>query len=162
MYSQEGGTDIKWNSLYDHTSLFLCADDPRDTQIMTKIYIYIQNTNICSSQKYEEFSVEHITENVTNNMKTAIVVASSRREAAKLYGLYLKHSGILKHLGGNPCCVRVKISASANDHLGQCFKLWDTCNKIYAECFVSHKRVSYILYFRLLYVYVNICYVSLT
>ena len=33
-----------------------------------------------------------------------------------------------------------------NDHLGQCFKLWDACNKIYTECFVSHKRVSYILY----------------
>ena len=88
--------------------------------------------------------MEHITEKVPNKMTTAIVMASSRREAAKLYGLYLKHSGILKRLGGTPCRVRVKISASANDHLGQCFKLWDASTKIYAECFVSHKRVSYI------------------
>ncbi|XP_028396961.1 uncharacterized protein LOC114520904 isoform X2 [Dendronephthya gigantea] len=98
------------------------------------------NVNCCSLQKYEEFSVEHITENLANKMTTLKVMASTRREAAKLYGLYLKHSGILKHLSGNPCHVRVKISSSVTDHLGQCFKLWDACAKIYAECFVSPKR----------------------
>ena len=73
-------------------------------------------------------------------------MASTRWEAAKLYGLYLKHSGILKHLGGTPCRVQVKMCTSANDHLGQCFKLWDACTKIYAECFVSHNRVSYMFH----------------
>ena len=101
--------------------------------------------------------MEHINENVDQKMRTAVIMASTRREAAKLYGLYLKHSGILKHLGGTPCRVQVKISMS-NDHLGQCFKLWDACTKIYAECFVSHYRVSYMFYIYIKY----LPYVSLT
>ena len=78
-------------------------------------------------------------------------MASTRREEAKLYGLHLKHSGILKHLGRTPCRVQVKMCTSANDHLGQCFKLWDACTKIYAECFVSHNRVSYMFHIYIKY-----------
>ena len=52
------------------------------------------------------------------------IVAKCRREAAKMFGLVLKHYGILKHLGGTPCCVKVLLKL-CNDNVGQCFKLWD-------------------------------------
>ena len=68
------------------------------------------------------------------------IVANSRREAAKLYGLVLKHN--LKHLGGIPCRFQVVQKGNDNDHPDQCFKLWKVGNKVYVECFVTPKRVS--------------------
>ena len=92
--------------------------------------------------------VEHISENMSevegDKKKGLKIMANTSREAAKLYGLYLKHSGSLTKLGGIPCCVRVLQFSVVNDHLGQCFKLWDTGAKIYAECFISPKTVSYL------------------
>ena len=70
------------------------------------------------------------------------IAAVGRREAAKLYGLVLKHFGLLKHLGGNPCRVQVVKKGNDHDSPGQCFKLWDAGEKIYAECYISPKRVS--------------------
>ena len=48
------------------------------------------------------------------------IVAKSRREAVKMFGLVLKHYGIL-YLGGIPCGVKVVFKQkSCSDTYGQC------------------------------------------
>ena len=75
------------------------------------------------------------------------IVAKSRREAVKMFGLVLKHYGILKYLGGFLCCVKAVLKEkSCSDTYGQCFKLWDAEDTIYAECFMTPQRVRF-LYF---------------
>ncbi len=74
-----------------------------------------------------------------------MIAARSAREASKLYGLYLHHCGFLKPLGGIPCRVQAKQLESQEDILDNCFKLWNTGSKIYAECFIPPKMVNIIL-----------------
>ena len=64
------------------------------------------------------------------------------REAAKLYGLFLLHCGLLKPLGGSPCHVQVKNNKSREDCRGQCFRLWNAGEKIYTECYIPSRLVS--------------------
>ena len=69
------------------------------------------------------------------------ITGKCRREAAKLYGLVLDHTGILKNLGDEPCCVRVQLAKNL-DERGQHFKLWRATDRIYAETFISPQIVS--------------------
>ena len=70
------------------------------------------------------------------------IAAQTSREAAKLYGLYLLHCGLLKPLGRPPCHVQVKNVQNRADCSGQGFKLWNAGEKIYTECFVPSKQVT--------------------
>lgn len=71
------------------------------------------------------------------------VAAKTRREAAKLYGLVLRHRGILNPVaGGSPCIVNVREVGNNSDDQGQTFKAWFTEDKIYVECMIASKRVS--------------------
>ncbi len=94
---------------------------------------------------YQEFYVARIDE-----IDSMEIAAKCRREAAKLYGLLLKHHGLLKHLGRTPCLVKIVLKGNTNDSHGQCFKLWDAGDKVYAECFITPKRVSFISYITML------------
>ena len=76
-----------------------------------------------------------------STIDTIIIAAKSRREAAKLYGLVLDHSGMLHNMGDEPCCVRVQLVEKL-DERGQHFKLWRATDKIYAETFISPQIVS--------------------
>ena len=69
------------------------------------------------------------------------IAAKSMREAAKFYGLVLKHQGTLKPLGHPPCEVNV-VTKQPNNHKEKRFKLWNAENKIYAQCFMTKKNVS--------------------
>ena len=60
---------------------------------------------------------------------TINIGGKSCREPAKLYGLVLEHSGILKKLGGEPCFAKVE-PATNLDERGQHFKLWKSQDKI--------------------------------
>lgn len=71
---------------------------------------------------------------------TMNIVARNQREATKLYGLVLKHRGLLKPLGGLPCVITVKEYES--DKRGQSYKVWDNNNKIYVECFIPGYRMN--------------------
>lgn len=81
------------------------------------------------------------------------IVATSLKEAAKLYGLVLKHGGVLKPLGSRPCEIHVKetnngdIFYSKNE---KSFKVWDAGNRIYGQCFISKRDVSYLKFYKLL------------
>ena len=57
-----------------------------------------------------------------------IVVARTKREAAKLYGLILHHRGRLRALGDRPCVIQVdenKLNSNT-----QSFRAWNAGNKI--------------------------------
>lgn len=97
-------------------------------------------------QMYSEYKVSCPN---TLNGDAINVAAQSRREAAKLYGLVLNHSGALNKMGGDPCCVRVQLAENL-DERGQYFKLWSAAEKIYAESYISPQTVSSI------YIYVHI------
>ena len=70
------------------------------------------------------------------------ISASSGRGAAKLFGLFLLHCGLLKPLGCTPCCVSVKKANDDEYYVGQCFKLWNAKNQIYTECYIPPKKVG--------------------
>ena len=58
--------------------------------------------------KYEPYKQYYVTDINKHHDDLGIeIVAKSRREAAKIFGLVLKHYSILKHLGGILCCVEV-------------------------------------------------------
>jgi hypothetical protein len=98
-------------------------------------------------QNFDGVSTEYIVTCPTiPGCESIKLAAKSRREATKLYGLLLHHHGFLKNLGGSPCCVAVKQAGNSNDTTGQCFKLWNAGEKIYAECFLPPKRVSMFLF----------------
>ena len=69
-----------------------------------------------------------------------IVVARSKREAAKLYGSILYHRGRLRALGDRPCVIQVDESKPNSNT--QSFPAWKAGNKIYVECFIPTRRVS--------------------
>ena len=66
------------------------------------------------------------------NGDTAVskIVAKTRREAAKLYGLVLHHQGVLKPLGGQACVIQVEETSNPNDSPGQSFRAWNAGDKI--------------------------------
>ncbi len=61
---------------------------------------------------YQEFYVARIDEIDSMGMEIA---AKCRREAAKLYGLLLKHHSLLKHLGRTPCLVKIVLKGMGWD-----------------------------------------------
>lgn len=65
-------------------------------------------------------------------------MATHEKEAAKLFGLYLWHKGVLNWLeaGNKPVTVAVK-----NKWLESTFALWRNKEKIYAEA-TFHKKVA--------------------
>ncbi|KAJ7371615.1 hypothetical protein OS493_024292 [Desmophyllum pertusum] len=66
------------------------------------------------------------------------IVAKTRREAAKLYGLVLHHRGKLRALGDRPCVIQVEENIPNLN--GQSFRAWNAGNKIYVECFIPSRR----------------------
>ena len=70
------------------------------------------------------------------------IASSSDRVAAKLFGLFLLHCGLLKPLGCTPCCELVKEANDDEHYVGQCFKLWNANNQIYTECYFTPKTVG--------------------
>ena len=66
-----------------------------------------------------------------------IVVARTKREAAKLYGLILHHCGRLRALGDRPCVIQVDESNNSNT---QSFRAWKAGNKIYVKVFHSWQK----------------------
>lgn len=69
-----------------------------------------------------------------------IVVARTKREAAKLYGLILHHRGRLRALGDRPCVINVDEN-NPNSNT-RSFRAWNAGDKIYVEFFIPGRRVS--------------------
>ena len=68
------------------------------------------------------------------------LVARTKREAAKLYGLILHHRGRLRALGDRPCAIQVDENKPNSNT--ESFRAWNAGNKIYVECFIPVRRVS--------------------
>ena len=66
------------------------------------------------------------------------IVAKSRREAAKLFGLVLHLRGKLRVLGEKPCVILVE---EASNPSRQSFRARNAGDKIYVECFIPSRRV---------------------
>ena len=78
------------------------------------------------------------------------IMAKSRREGAKLFGLVLQHRGILRHLGDRPCVIQV--SSSADGSNSERFRAWNAGDKPYVKCFIPSRRVSkYLIYCSLVF-----------
>ena len=67
-------------------------------------------------------------------------MAKNQREATKLYGLVLRHKGLLKPLGSVPC--EISVTEYNSGRRGQVYKVWDNKDKIYVECVQPANRVS--------------------
>ena len=116
-----------------------------ETQRKAQIVIVLSLQHLCTvhiPQGTEQLYAKYIVVCASNEIAPLEIAAKSRREAVKLYGLILHHRGILNHLGGEPCCVAVKLAGHSTDD-GQFFKFWRAAEKIYAECYISPKTVSF-------------------
>ena len=69
-----------------------------------------------------------------------IVMARTKREATKFYGLILYRRGSLRAIGDRPCVIQVHESKPNSNT--QSFRPWKAGNKIYVECFIPARRVS--------------------
>lgn len=92
-----------------------------------------------------EFSIKLVEPDRPGPVALMKIMAKSRREGAKLFGLVLQHRGILRHLGDRPCVIQV--SSSADGSNSERFRAWNAGDKIYVECFIPSRRVSkYLIY----------------
>ena len=98
------------------------------------VYLF-QYTNEADNLTYFEYTVR-----LDGDAAGTKIVAKTRREAAKLYGLVLHHRGKLRALGDRPCVIQVEENIPNSN--GQSFRAWNAGNKIYVECFIPSRRVS--------------------
>ncbi|KAJ7386902.1 hypothetical protein OS493_006936 [Desmophyllum pertusum] len=91
-------------------------------------------TNEADNLTYFEYTVR-----LDGDAAGTKIVAKTRREAAKLYGLVLHHRGKLRALGDRPCVIQVEENIPNSN--GQSYRAWNAGNKIYVECFIPSRRM---------------------